>query len=94
LRSDKFSDQPTTIEAVDFAHQPEAAREAVAKQTAGKITDLIESDLVDTLTRLILVNTVYPNARWEHQLPTQQTRKPLCDRGPWDVSATCLIRRG
>jgi serpin B len=58
---------------------PRAARqainEAVAKQTAGKITDFIEQGLVDTLTRVILVNAVNLSASWEHQFPAQQTRK-------------------
>jgi serpin B len=78
VRAD-FLDQPVTVERADFTRQPEAARQAinaaVAGQTAGKITDLIQPGLIGALTRLVLVNAIYFKARWEHQFPPRDTRK-------------------
>ena len=75
----EFLDQPVTVQRVDFAGQPEAARAAingaVDEQTAGKITDLIPPGLIDELTRLVLVNAIYLKARWQHEFPPPRTRK-------------------
>jgi serpin B len=74
-----FLDQPVAVERASFARQPEAARQAinsaVAEQTRGKITDLIQPGLIGGLTRLVLVNAIYFKARWEHQFPARDTRK-------------------
>lgn len=63
----------------DFIRAPEAARQAindaVADQTAGKITNLIPPGLIDQLTRLVLTNAVYLKARWESQFPADATRQ-------------------
>jgi len=66
----------------DFRRAPEAAREtindAVAEQTAGKITGLIPGGVLDELTRLVLTNAVYLKALWEHQFPADGTlQKPF-----------------
>jgi serpin B len=74
-----FLGQPVTTERADFRDQPEAARRtinaAVGKQTADKITELIGPGLIGRLTRLVLVNAIYLNARWENAFPAQGTRK-------------------
>ena len=52
----------------DFINAAQAARQEinswVAEVTKGKILDLLAPDVVDTLTRLILVNAVYFKADW------------------------------
>jgi len=78
VRAD-FLDQPVAVERANFARQPEAARQAinsaVAEQTKGKITDLIQPGLIGDLTRLVLVSAIYFKARWAHQFPVRDTRK-------------------
>lgn len=75
----EFLDQPVTVRRADFRNQAEAARQAinasVEEQTAGKITDLIQPGMVSLATRLVLVNAIYLNARWEHQFPARDTRQ-------------------
>ena len=65
------------VERCDFARAPEAARQlindAVAEQTAGKITGLIPPGVIDSLTRLVLTNAVYLKALWTHQFPAKDT---------------------
>ena len=46
----------------------------MAEQTAGKITDLLPTGLISTLTRLVLVNAVYLNAPWAHKFPADKTK--------------------
>jgi serpin B len=73
-----FLDQPVTVERADFARQPEQARQAintaVARQTEGKITDLIQPGLINAATLLVLVNALYLKSRWRHEFPASQTR--------------------
>jgi serpin B len=76
---EEFLRQPVSVEQADFAHEPEATRQAinaaVEEQTAGKITGLIGPGLVSALTRLVLVNAIYLKARWQHEFPLQGTGK-------------------
>jgi serpin B len=75
----EFLDQPAAVRRTGFERDPEAARHeinaAVAEQTAGKIADLIGPGMIDTLTRLVLVNAIYLKSRWRHEFPPEQTRK-------------------
>ncbi|XP_068956309.1 leukocyte elastase inhibitor-like [Petaurus breviceps papuanus] len=54
---------------VDFQHASEAARKEinqwVKEQTEGKIPELLASDSVDSLTKLVLVNAIYFKGNWE-----------------------------
>lgn len=65
------------LERVEFS-QPEPARQHinawVAEQTRDKIRDLLPPRSVDTDTRLVLVNAMYMNARWQHPFMTFATR--------------------
>jgi serpin B len=67
------------VQRCDFRRAPEAAREtindAIAEQTAGKITDLIPPGLIDDMTRLVLTNAVYLKALWEQQFPAHETQQ-------------------
>ena len=74
--------ETVAVERCDFARAPEAARQvindAVAQQTAGKITGLIPPGVMDSLTRLVLTNAVYLKALWTHQFPARDTtQKPF-----------------
>jgi len=66
---------------VDFVNAVEEARQAinawVAKETEGKIPELIAKGVLDKLTRLVLVNAVYLDATWQAQFDPQQTRDGL-----------------
>jgi serpin B len=65
------------VRQVDFAH-PERARQAinalVAEQTQGKISELLGPGALTELTRLVLTNAVYLNARWASPFPPDSTR--------------------
>ena len=74
--------ETVAVERCDFARAPEAARQlindAVAEQTAGKITGLLPPSVIDSLTRLVLTNAVYLKALWTHQFPAKDTtQKPF-----------------
>jgi serpin B len=62
---------------VSFKTAYEEARAAinawVEEETAGKIEDLIPEGGVDDLTRLVLANAIYFNARWAHTFPEDNT---------------------
>ena len=54
---------------LDFAAQPEAARQNInsyiADKTEDRIKDLIPEGAIDPLTRLVLTNAIYFNAAWQ-----------------------------
>jgi serpin B len=62
---------------VDFVADAEAARVAintwVEDQTAGRIVDLIAPGVVDELTRLVLVSTIWFKASWDEQFDPERT---------------------
>ncbi|HDN78929.1 MAG: serpin family protein [Chloroflexi bacterium] len=66
------------IRLLDFQKAPEKSRQVindwVSKQTEGKIKDLIPKGLINELTRLVLTNAIYFNARWLHPFDKRQTR--------------------
>jgi serpin B len=60
------------IKLVDYINSPDNARRIinnlVSKQTDNRIEDLIPAgDIINTLTRLVLTNTVYFSAEWEYK---------------------------
>ncbi|HTU71956.1 MAG TPA: serpin family protein [Trebonia sp.] len=76
---EEFLRQPVSVERADFSHAAQAARRAinatVEEQTAGKVSGLIRPGIISALTRLVLVNTIYLKARWQHEFPAGNTRK-------------------
>ncbi|XP_029955695.1 leukocyte elastase inhibitor-like isoform X2 [Salarias fasciatus] len=66
------------LEPVDFIGNAEAARVNingwVEKQTQGKIKDLLGQDVLDSLTRLVLVNAIYFKGNWNKQFQESATR--------------------
>jgi serpin B len=62
---------------VSFKTAPEAARQAinqwVSEKTEGKIENLIPEGGVNDLTRLVLANAIYFNAKWLHPFSQELT---------------------
>jgi serpin B len=62
---------------VDFAAQPDAARQEinqwVGRETRDKIRDLLAPGTVTTLTRLVLANAIYFRADWAEQFDRSAT---------------------
>jgi serpin B len=58
-----------SVGTVDYRTDPEAARREindwVGRQTHGRIPELLGQDVLDALTRLVLVDAVYLNADWQ-----------------------------
>ncbi len=56
------------VRPLDFIQAPEESRTTindwVSDQTEGKIKDLIPENAIDNLTRMVLTNAIYFNARW------------------------------
>jgi serpin B len=59
--------------------RPEAARQTinawVQEQTGGRITDLIPTGILKSLTRLVLVNAIYFKGRWSSPFRLRFTRR-------------------
>ncbi|TSK57998.1 Leukocyte elastase inhibitor [Bagarius yarrelli] len=67
------------LETVDFKSNPEALRVKintwVEKQTNDKIKNLLAKGVIDSLTRLVLVNAIYFKGKWENQFKVQATKE-------------------
>lgn len=66
------------VESVDFSAKVQTAENIndwVKKQTNDKIQNLIEPELIDDLTRVILVNALYFKGNWTHPFEKYSTRK-------------------
>lgn len=81
------------IHTLDFANQPESARQTingwVAQQTNDRIPDLLPPNSIDDLTRLVLTNAVYFKATWAEPFDkdnTQPAMFTLMDESTIDVS--------
>jgi serpin B len=65
------------LRVVDFERATEQARSAinawVSQQTEDKIKQLLPQGVLDSLTRLVLINAVYLNARWKSPFVKSQT---------------------
>ena len=63
------------LQTVDFANNPEGARQDinnwVANQTQDKIKDIVPQSAIDTLTRMVLANAIYFKASW--MMPFQKS---------------------
>lgn len=69
---------------VDYVQATEAARVLInqwtAEQTHDRIEEIIPEDVLDTLTRLVLVNTMYFKAPWQDPF-----EKGLTEDGPFSL---------
>ncbi|XP_071341834.1 serpin peptidase inhibitor, clade B (ovalbumin), member 1, like 3 isoform X2 [Trachinotus anak] len=67
----------TELESVNFQSSPEEARvninSWVEKQTQDKIKDLLTQDMVDGLSRLVLVNAIYFKGNWNKRFEEDST---------------------
>lgn len=64
------------VESLNFAEAVTAARTInsfVESKTNNKIKNLISSDSLDHLTRLVLVNAIYFKGNWQQKFPIQRT---------------------
>lgn len=63
---------------LDFAAEPETARQNInnyiAEKTEDRIKDLIPQGAIDPLTRLVLTNAIYFNAAWQNQFEKNLTK--------------------
>jgi serpin B len=68
---------------LDFRGQPEPSRETinewVSEETEERIQDLLPPGVIDTLTRLVLVNAIYFNATWANQFEERDTQEGTFD---------------
>uniref|UniRef100_UPI00358FAEAE leukocyte elastase inhibitor-like n=1 Tax=Myxine glutinosa TaxID=7769 RepID=UPI00358FAEAE len=64
---------------VDFVNAPEDSRLKingwVEEQTAGKIKDLLAKEVIDSVTRMVLVNAIYFKGNWETKFKTEETHE-------------------
>lgn len=62
---------------VDFQHASDEARKAINKwvkdQTEGKIPELLAAGVVDSMTKLVLVNAIYFKGLWKDKFEKQDT---------------------
>ena len=68
----------TTVEPLDFNENVEAAKKIntwVEEKTNKRIKDLVSPDVLDALTRLVLVNAIYFKGTWETQFTKEATQK-------------------
>ncbi|MBS3806247.1 MAG: serpin family protein [Bacteroidales bacterium] len=67
------------IRQVNFKRRYQQVREQinqwVEKQTNQKIKDLIDQGVLDRMTRLVLVNAIYFNGKWEYPFSKEKTRE-------------------
>lgn len=74
---------------LDFA-KAEKARQAInawtKKETDGKIRDLIPSDMLNALTRLVLTNAIYFNAKWANPFDKKGT-----EEAPFKITPTQTV---
>ncbi|XP_004700030.1 leukocyte elastase inhibitor [Echinops telfairi] len=65
------------LASVDFQHASEAARKEINKwvkgQTEGKIPELLASGVVDSMTKLVLVNAIYFKGNWKNKFMKEAT---------------------
>jgi serpin B len=73
------------LQLLDFQAAPDSARttinSTIAQQTHDKITDLLPPGSINDLTRLVLANAIYFNAKWVAPFAKESTRD-----GPFNLA--------
>jgi serpin B len=90
---------PTAFADADFAAAPDAARarinQAVADDTAGKITGLLAPGAVSMATRLVLTSAIYLKAGWAETFGERATADaPFYPDGPDGTPLTVRMMNG
>ncbi|XP_055988484.1 leukocyte elastase inhibitor-like [Sorex fumeus] len=82
---------------VDFKHASEDAREEinawVKGQTEGKIPELLTSGMVDSMTKLVLVNAIYFKGKWQEEFTKQDTREVSFRLNKKDTKKVNMMRQ-
>ncbi len=72
------TDYAARIASVDFASDPESARQAinlwVEEQTKDKIKDLLQKGVIDRLTRMVMANAIYFKGKWARPFNKEATK--------------------
>lgn len=67
------------IQTLDFKKDPESCRKIINKwveeKTKNKITELLKPNILNDLTRLVLVNAIYFYGSWDKKFDETQTKK-------------------
>ena len=67
------------VKAIDFKASPENARKTindwVEERTEDRIKDLIPPDIITELTRMVLANAIYFNAKWRYPFDEGKTKR-------------------
>jgi serpin B len=73
------------LKEVDFKRQHRAIREQinqwVEEKTKDKIQDMLAEGVLDRMTRLVLVNAIYFNGKWEHPFHEKRTSEDIFHTG-------------
>ncbi|WP_419657981.1 proteinase inhibitor I4, serpin-like [Desulfosarcina variabilis str. Montpellier] len=83
---------------VDFANQPEEARNTinswVEEKTRDQIKDLIAKGAISSMMRLILTNAIYFKAAWDNRFPDHATQKmPFHVSGSSQVPVSMMVQK-
>ncbi len=80
-----------SVTPLDYKSNPESSRKTingwVEKETREKIKDLIQPGILDSLTRLVLVNAIYFHGNWEHKFMARGTKD-----APFHVTADQTVQ--
>ena len=94
----RLAESGASLRELDFANAPERARQTIndyiAKQTRGRITNLLEPGSVTPIVRQVLTNAVYFKARWESEFSARGTKpRPFTLAGGEQVMAPTMRQR-
>ncbi|XP_031616656.1 uncharacterized protein LOC116336731 [Contarinia nasturtii] len=78
LNSQKNNPKLAPVRSVEFSNNVKAAEtinQFVESKTNHKIKDFINPSMLNSLTRVVLVNAIYFRGNWEHQFDKQRTHR-------------------
>lgn len=79
----KFAEE---LETLDFAHEPETARQQingfVANVTEGNIKDILQSGQISEMTRIVLANAAFFRGQWAAKFNKSDTKQEIFYSSP------------